>query len=374
MKKILTLLAALLPIAAAAQITPEAIIGGCPVLPTAAELVTSVTRSVDEQNDRVLIYQNRLSEYRKACEAERRKVESAGLERAKTAFSREMKQSTGKTTEQWQSMNEEQLDRESKSLANRKMRELGIEADVSALEKMSDAEKERAAMKMASQMTGMSVAEMQKIASMNEEEAMAYMQSSGAGQRVAEHLSASARQPAASSALTVDAMERMREIADEVRRYQEKLRTDRELWEAKTAAVHTQADKLWESKYRPAVVSLEEQCDAAMRKTTNEADAFATETRYAASIGVQYRKFYEESIPIWIEHVKALMAYHKSSIPEARRFDALNLERAKLSGPESAIRAAEAIDSAVECALSYLDAAFTVVQFPSAGSGRTGDS
>ena len=112
MKKILTLLAALLPIAAAAQITPEAIIGGCPVLPTAAELVTSVTRSVDEQNDRVLIYQNRLSEYRKACEAERRKVESAGLERAKTAFSREMKQSTGKTTEQWQSMNEEQLDRE----------------------------------------------------------------------------------------------------------------------------------------------------------------------------------------------------------------------------------------------------------------------
>ncbi len=373
MKKIILLLIALSPILATAQITPEAMIKGCPDLPKLEELVAYADNFGDGRENNVSIFLEKLREYIAKCRASADLAEAAASEKTRKAYDKEIRKETGKSIEQWQAMTETQREIEGSKLANKKLREMGINTDISKMKNMSETEKNAAGQQMTAQMLGVSVSDLQKMSKMSEEEIMAYM-TSGAGQNMLNKMSEHLTQGAL-VANTVDSEEklnRIKEIQQEIMKYQNKLLHEQEEWSNKSQAVHNTADEIWWKKYRPTVVSLETQWEEDLKKVMKIGDE-DIDKRYSTAIKGQYIKFYKETIPLWIAHIKSLMEYYRQSIPFVRKYDDLNREFVRLTGTEASITFAEGIETVMSCGFSYLETAGSIADFPRPGPGKTND-
>lgn len=175
MKKIAILLFVTLPMLAMAQITPEAIIGLCPQLPSVAELAALDQDAVDAFSTKT----------RQAIEqAEQAGAKSIEADKSKylNDLNASLKKQFGKTADEFLAMSESQRQSFAEDYATKQLKSVGIDKSVKEIEKMSDAEKEQMASQMLTNMTGLSASDMQKLQkmeNMSEEEALAYMQQTG---------------------------------------------------------------------------------------------------------------------------------------------------------------------------------------------------
>ncbi len=176
MKKIVILMFALLPMMAMAQdglgnaMTPEAIIGACPALPSAKEMVTG-GGSADGFTEAI---KNLLKQVEKIQQPQAQQQFDAVVAKANENLKKE---GVGFTIED--AANDNANVREgAEKLAERELRKLGINKSLGALKAngLSKAERDAVAANQMKKTTGLNMAEAQKLSGMSDEEIMAYMQ------------------------------------------------------------------------------------------------------------------------------------------------------------------------------------------------------
>ena len=356
MKKTFILLFALLPIWAMAQVTPEAVIGLCPQMPTAAELAAINQDAVDA-------FVTKISKAIKQAEAANKKQIEASAGKYKSDLNASLKNQYGKSADELEAMSEEQRKSFAESYAKQKLQGAGINKTVAEIEKMSDAEKQAMAAQMATNITGLSAADMQKLAkmeNMSDEEALAYLQQTGMlgkVQNMGMNISQANIGKNSSNSVSVEKMAKnMKTESDynsEVASFISKRKKSRE-------TLLESARNLYNTKYRAKIESLEkrlgevsdplypgdaETVKALMKSLKNELD----------NLNVEYRTAIATP---WLEQTLKEMAQIKALIPSARKADAANEELMKMRGDAVVLQ-----QEAISWAMEYLHTASNVTEF-----------
>lgn len=174
--------------------TVEALIGSIPDMPSVSSLAAfhteddisyaNVVYAFHEKMEKV---RDRYKEVKEASDEQSRAVITKGVDK-------NLRKDYGKSLDEIQNMSESELENWGMGLADKELKELGINKSakqLSAQGEMSEAEVQQLANQMAQSMTGMSMAEMQALASkmenMSDEEMAAYAQQSGMADRMAKN-------------------------------------------------------------------------------------------------------------------------------------------------------------------------------------------
>lgn len=355
MKKIIILLFTLLPAMAMAQVTPEAIIGLCPPLPTVAELAGI-------NQDAVEAFSIKINQaIKQAKEAGAKNIEA---EKGKyiSDLNASYKNQFGKSADEMLAMSESQRESFGKDYANKQLQGMGINKSVGEIENMSEAEKQQMASQVTKQLSGLSMADMQKLQkmeNMSEEEALAYMQQTGMLEKMQNMGTKMAKtnnsKTSASSAQLSELMEKQNAYNNEVTAFIQASKKNRD-------ELRNRARQIYQSKYSARIDALEKRLgELSYDYTGGIGDGEAIKAQMKSlrdeldRLQVAYRT--EIAAP-WLDQILKEMAQIKSLIPTAKMANAANEQMLKLMG-EAVYPQKEDISWAME----YLTTARSVVDF-----------
>lgn len=352
MKKIAILLFVTLPMLAMAQITPEAIIGLCPQLPSVAELAALDQDAVDAFSTKT----------RQAIEqAEQAGAKSIEADKSKylNDLNASLKKQFGKTADEFLAMSESQRQSFAEDYATKQLKSVGIDKSVKEIEKMSDAEKEQMASQMLTNMTGLSASDMQKLQkmeNMSEEEALAYMQQTGLlGKMQAKGTKTAETNKSQTSAQLAELMQKRNNYYSEVSTFIQASRKTRD-------ALLDKARQIYQTKYSADIESLEKRLgELSYDYTGGIGDGEVLKAQMKSlrdkldRLLVAYRT--EIAAP-WLDQTQKEMAQIKSLIQSAKVAEAANEQMLKLMD-EPVYPQQEAASWAME----YLSTALNVIEF-----------
>ena len=376
MKKIFILFTALLPWLAAAQVTPEAMLGQCPPFPTQSEIVGwMMGRKADRATvDRFMEQlEQAISQTNAAIE---RNLKAADFEGAAMRDAdKSVRRDLGIGLDQVRNMSEADLKKLGEDKANSVLRGMGIDKSAKELgsRELSEAEKRKLAEGVAQKMTGLSLAQLEALEKMSEEEQMAYMMNSGAAAKIAANMgkmnlpAGTIQQPGASvtpfqySEKALADMQRLRDMESDgfYQRLEDKWVTGG--YQRRTAALEKQKETV------PGLV-----VDYSKGKIHEvEAEAIRKMEEHEAAIEIKIdairEEYCRESVKEWYPRVMQQLAMIKSILPEARQADAAAMEGFRIGGLESGLIAGNNIGAAVGCAVKYLEKARDLTRAPGPG-------
>lgn len=311
MKPFVLAAALLLCVSARAQMTPEAVMGITPELPS----VTSLLNYYDQANRP---YGNGVSDpdvissFLDAWEAARRQIEDMRDKTLAPAARQDVMKSqvtsTGKSVRETTRMSEADARKLAQSSMNSRLSELGLsQADMARMQsgQMSEAEQKALADKvMAARTGGMTSKDVEAMQRMgSDQKRRDYMQESGLGASMTQKMEADKGKRAASQTQT-------RLVSEMLRLDQEAYRLQTEA-SGKKQAARSEGTALFKRKYEKTVADLQErigQAAVAMEDATTEAAFKAAEERMRETQELLHKTlcaFYGEYIPIYRDAVAA---------------------------------------------------------------------
>lgn len=358
MKKSIILLFALLPMLAMAQITPEAIIGLCPQLPSVTELASINQDAVD-------VFNTKIREAIKQAEEAGAKNREADKSKYLNDLNANFKKKYGKSADEFSAMSESQRQSFGENYANKQLKSMGINRSATEIEKMNEAETQQMASQMLTNLTGLSAADIQKLQKMegmSEEETLAYMQQTGMlgkmqdmGTKMAKTNNSQAT--SASSAQMEELMKKQNTYNNEVTTFVQASRKKRE-------ALLDKARQIYISKYSAHIDALEERLGELSNEytghiTRERSNALETQMKSLRDeIDRQNVAYRTEIATPWLEQILKEMAQIKSLIQSAKIADAANEQMLKLMG-----EAVYPQQEAVMWAMEYLSTAMSVLDY-----------
>lgn len=349
MKKTIILLFALLPMLAMAQMTPEAIIGLCPQLPSVAQLASINQDAVDAFNTKTR------EAIKQAEEAGAKSIE-ADKSKYLNDLNASFKKKYGKSADEFSAMSESERQSFGENYANKHLKSVGIDKSVTEIEKMNDAEKQQMASQMLTSITGLSAADMQKLQkmeNMNEEDALAYMQQTG----MLGKMQGMGTTTSASGAQIEEIMKKQNTYNSEATSFVQASRKNRE-------ALLDKARQIYLSKYSARIDDMEKRLgelsyDYTGHMSREESEAIEAQMKSLRDeIDRQNVAYRTEIAAPWLDQILKEMAQIKSLIQSAKNADEANEQMLKLMG-EAVYPQKEAVSWAME----YLSTALSVLDF-----------
>lgn len=316
MKKILLAAAgALLFVSASAQVTPEAIMGMTPDLPSAASLL-QYYKDYHHPDGRGVSDPNVISTFQEAwrsAHAQINEMQEKGMAPSLTQKAMASKVGgTGKTAAEVSRMSESEAKNLAMATMQGRLSSLGLsQADLNKLQgsKLSEEEQKAMASKvMAAQMGGITAKDIEAMSNMTPEQRRDFMQESGLGESVSAKMAADRSKHAANRNMTALIME-MQGLDARI-----KVKTDEVL--GKKAAIEKEGLRIYNEKYKKRVSDAEAGMEAAIRdgaleeKPADPARSKAAYDRFVAFRNARYAAlcdFYAEYIPLYRNAVAASM-------------------------------------------------------------------
>ena len=325
MKKILISLAALAFILTArAQMTPEAVMGMTPDLPSAAALLNH-WKEHNDPNRKEAPDSDILNEFRETWTVANRQVQE--MQKKTLAPSLERSAMAGKvagtnmTVKQASGMSEAQAQAMAGSMVKGRLGELGLsQADLAKLQSgnLSEAEQEALASKvMAGKTGGLTMKDMQAMSNMNDEQRKEYMQQSGLGASMTAKMNAD-------KGKTVSSQKQYQLVAEMTRLSQEEFALQNKANGMITGA-QKEGRSLFDRKYRKADEELRAeigQAAVALEDAKGEAAYKAALARMNAAQSQWFAnmsKFYGEYIPMYRNAVVGAMDCCRAQILPLQR-------------------------------------------------------
>jgi hypothetical protein len=319
--------------AAQAQITPEAVIGQCPTLPSAATLsayrinfdvIDNKNRAAEEE---VGAFLDQISSLRERAKRASEQIGDTAGTAARNDAERLTKQKTGRSIAELKSMSSSEQEAMGKQMAQKQLKSAGLSnmslESLQALEGKSESEIMAALSGGGATFGGLSPDELQAMDGMSEQQLAAYMQQGDRMQRMQNsHDPAkvkegkAAAQKAMSQQQIAAETQQIRDRWDEIARLMEKesLETDAQL----TAI----SDKYYPEMHEIAAKYFDGKVDA------TPAEIEAASARHAALSAAMIR----EKAPVWRNHVAKMMSRIKSKMADAQRMDELQRQSTSHSG------------------------------------------
>ncbi len=343
------MLFALLPTLAQAQVTPEAIIGQCPQLPTVAELSSLNQDAVDAFTQEI---NQAIRQVKKANE----KQMAASTGQYRSDLNASLKAQYGKTADDFESMSETERQRFGENYAQKRLQSMGINRSAAELSNMSETQQQQLAAQMATNRSGLSAADMQKLQkmeNMSSEEALAYLQQSG----MLEKMQAMGRGVPQANRQSTASVGRTEEYMNTINAHNSKVSDFTTKRRKKQEALLTLARELYDKKYRATIEALRKEL-AEVTDPSYQGDSEAQQKILISRIdglNVEYRTAIAAP---WREQIVGEMAQIKLLIQSASKADAANKSLLQSRGD-----AVPPQQEATSWAIEYLLTAANVTEF-----------
>lgn len=338
MKKVFVLAAfvAAINLGAYAQMTPEAIMGAVPTMPSSAQML-EYYRLDKNPDGSGAPSDNVISMYLEAWEEARENIQAnnpTGESMKHRAMNSKVGGGVDKTAKQVQNMSDAEAQAMAKAAMNKRMAGLGLsQADMAKLQSgnLSEAEQQALVDKvMAAQTGGINTRDVQAMQNMTDEERMDYMQMTGLGESGSKKIQENQPKLAADKHRTELVMEgqkidlQMKEMTDKILDMKKEAReAGMELFKKK---YKQQYDQLEEA----AVKEITGPCGWEKYRDEDKPKVEASCKRYEAARKQQYElmcRFYSEYIPMWRDAVTNGMDMARAQLmPLAKRREKIGKE------------------------------------------------
>ncbi len=359
MKNICLLLLCALPIVAQAQVTPEALIGQCPSMPSVATLVAARLNPPDKGPAANAVVEAFLQQINALLEQGKQlgdQVEAAATSDAE----RIAQQQTGHSVAQLQNMSDDQLMGMAQQMAGKKLAAAGMGnmslGDLQALEGKSDQEVLAALGNAnANAFNGLTAAEVKALEGMTDKQAEAYLQQGDRMQRMqaaAASPQAMARQ--AETARLTKSVQSQADIAAELKKITDRWAEIDRLNSTDTKEVVLQIDAI-HKKYEPQIAAIPRSALVA-----GHVDAYS-ESEERAVMGLR-SACESECYTLWSNLTGKIQGRIKTKLADAPRYDELMRQQVALSGATATAKVMPTVGLGI--ASDYLSTTSGVTTYP----------
>jgi hypothetical protein len=311
-----------------AQITPEALIGQCPDLPSASTLVAY---STDDENtaaqQAIQTFRDQIAALKERAKKESNRVSDIAGTAARSDAERLTQQMTGKSVTEVQNMSKADTEAMGMQMVQKQLKSAGLGnmslADLQALEGKSEDEIVAAMSGGGVTMGGLRPDELKALEGMNEQQAAAYMQQGDRMQRMQQSYDPSALKKSQEAGRKAAANQ---QIGNDMKQINDRWAEIDRLMEKETAEVGAQLEQIGE-KYLPELHAL------AARYGDGKVDATPAEIEAAsARMKVLRVAMKTEQAPVWRNHIAKMQSRIKSKLADGPRMDDLYAQSLGISG------------------------------------------